>query len=67
MISWVKENIIALLGITLPGSVSIYSIIEKATPIITFIALVASLGVGIIALVNGRKKGKLLDKELNKK
>lgn len=64
--NWFKEHIYAVAGISLPGGFSIYSLIEHTTPILAWIGLLLSCGVGIAALINYREKHLLNQKQLNK-
>jgi hypothetical protein len=43
--------------------VTAYSIIEKATPVLTFVALISTITVGIFTVINLIKRNRQLDKQ----
>ena len=52
----IKGNIIGLLGILAPGIVSVYSFLDKMKPVLSIIALVVSIAVGVtVFILNYRK------------
>ena len=51
-----KENLINLLGISISGGVSIYTVVEKLNPLLQFISLIVTIGVGITLIVWNMKR-----------
>lgn len=51
-----KDNLIAALGILIPGSVSIYTFIEWVKPVLGIVGLIVSIGVGVTIFILNIKK-----------
>jgi hypothetical protein len=58
-----KDKLLNFSGIALPLGSIVYNFIEKATPILGFIALCVSVGVGISAIIVNIKKVKASDRQ----
>lgn len=58
-----KDNIIGLIGMALPGGFSLYTIIENLNPILTFTGLVITITVGITVLIINYKKIQKLNRD----
>ena len=58
-----KDNIIGLIGMALPGGFSIYSIIDKMNPVLTFAGLVITIAIGTTVLVINYKKIQKLNRD----
>lgn len=50
-INWIKENVLNIIGISIPSSFSIYTLIDKLTPIFAILGLISSIIVAITAIV----------------
>ncbi len=63
MFTSIKENLDGIVVSLAGGGVTAYSIIEKATPVLTFVALISTITVGIFTVINLIKRNRQLDKQ----
>jgi hypothetical protein len=58
-----KNILLNISGIGFPLGFSLYGLLEKATPIFSFIGIVVSIGVGISALIVNKKRAGAYDRQ----
>lgn len=58
-----KDNIVGLIGMAIPGGFTFYTIIEDMMPVLQFLGLLVTIAIGVTILIINRKKIQKLNRD----